>query len=105
MLAPLPTFQQNCVGIKVEINVWIYVWMTKKKRVEKDLIPLPRSNKPKVSVTLGWSTFIDKIIRKSESQSSVGIQIVSTRNATVTLQAVGSPSAADAEIHIKTKGS
>lgn len=59
--------------------------MTKKKRVEKDLIPLPRFEKSKGLVPLRRSTFIDEIIRKVESQSSVGPQIVSTRNPTATL--------------------
>lgn len=46
--------------------------MTKKKRVEKDSIPLPRYEKSKGSVPLGLSTLIDEIIRKAESQSLVG---------------------------------
>jgi len=45
--------------------------MTKKKGAEKDLIPPPRSEKYKGSVPLGQSTFIDKIIRQAESQSSI----------------------------------
>jgi len=79
--------------------------MTKKKRVEKDILPPPRSEKSKGSVPLGRSTFIDEIIRKAESQSSVGPRTVSTRNPTITLQVAGSPSVADAKIHNKTEGS
>ena len=59
--------------------------MTKKKRVEKYLIPPPKSTKSKGSVTLERSTFIDEIIRKVESQSLVGPRIVSTTNPTITL--------------------
>jgi hypothetical protein len=45
--------------------------MTKKKDLEK---PKPPSKTTKVqgSVLLGRSTFIDDIIRKAESQASVG---------------------------------
>lgn len=79
--------------------------MTKNRRAKRDLIPPLRSEKSKGSVPLGQSTFIDEIIRKAESQSSVGPRIISTRNPTVTLQAARSPSATDTEIHNKTKGS
>lgn len=79
--------------------------MTKKKRVEKDIIPPPIFEKSKGPVTLGRSTFIDEIIRKAESQSSVGPRTISTRNPTVTFQVAGSPSVADVEIHSKIEGS
>ena len=55
-------------------------------------------------MTLGRSTFIDEIIRKAKYQSSIGHQIISTRIPTITLQAVRSPSIANAEIHSRTKG-
>lgn len=59
--------------------------MTKKKRAEKYLIPLPRPEKSKRLAPLRQSTFIGKIISKAESQSSVGPKIISTRKPTITL--------------------
>jgi hypothetical protein len=45
--------------------------MTKKKEPEKPKPP-PKTTKPQGPVPLGRSTFIDNIIRKAESQASVG---------------------------------
>ena len=79
--------------------------MTKKKRLEKDIIPAPKPEKSKGPATLGRSTFIDEIIRNAESQSSIGPQTIATRHPTISLQATGSPFVANAEIHSKTEGS
>ena len=56
--------------------------MNKKERLEKDKIPPSKLEKPKGPVTLGRSTFIDEILRKDESQSSVGPQIVAVKHPT-----------------------
>jgi hypothetical protein len=45
--------------------------MTKKKEPEKPKPP-PKTTKSQGSVAPGRSTFIDEIIRKDESQASVG---------------------------------
>lgn len=79
--------------------------MTKKKRPEKDIIPHPKPEKSKGPVTIGRSTFIEEIIRKVESQSSVGPWTIATRHPTISLQVTGSPSVANAEIHNNTEGS
>ena len=53
--------------------------MTKKERHEKYKIPPSKPKKSKGLVTLGRSTFMDEILRKTESQSSVGPRIVAAR--------------------------
>ena len=68
---------------------------------EKDII----RSKPKGSVVLGRTTFIDEIIRKVESQASIGPKIISKKSPTIIPQAVASPSTAHAEIHSETEGS
>jgi hypothetical protein len=73
--------------------------MTKKKEPEK-LKPPPKTTKSQGLVPLGRSTFIDEIIRKVESQASVGPRKCSTR----TPQATNSPTAAHAEVHSGTEG-
>ena len=78
--------------------------MTKKKRRESNTIPHPKSEKSKGPVTLGWSTFIDSILRKAESQPSVGPRTVASREPTISLRAIGSPSVAYDEVHSKTEG-
>lgn len=55
-------------------------------------------------MTLGRSTFIDEILKKSESQPSVGPINVAFRQPIVYLRATGSPSIAYAEVHNKTVG-
>lgn len=86
------------------MTVCIFVWMTNNKRSGKDIIPSPKPKKSKGPVTLGWSTFNDEIIRKYESQSSVGPQTIVTRHPIISFQATGSPSIASVEIHSKTEG-
>ena len=78
--------------------------MNKRERPEKDKISPSKPEKPKGLVTPGRSTFIDKILRKVESQSSVGLWIVTARRPIDFLQATGPPSVANAEIHSKTEG-
>jgi len=53
--------------------------MTKQKNPEKNLKPLPKPDKAKGPVTLGRSTFIDEILKKAESQPSVGPRKVASR--------------------------
>lgn len=73
--------------------------MTGNKKIEKDQNPPPKSTKPKGSVNLGRSTFIDEIVRKAESQASIGLEIVSRKIPTVIPQATVSSSVAHVEIH------
>ena len=75
--------------------------MTRKSKQNK--IP-PRPEKPKGPVTLGRTTFIDKIIRKYESQSSIGPRIIIARRPIDFLQTTGSPSVSNAKIHGETEG-
>ena len=53
-------------------------------------------------MTLGRSTFIDEILKKVESQPSLGPGKVTSRKPTSSLQATGSPSVAFAEVHSQT---
>jgi hypothetical protein len=73
--------------------------MTKKKEPEK-LKPPPKNTKSQGPVPPGRSTFIDKIIRKDESQASVGPRKGSTRIP----QATNSPTTTHAEVHRRTEG-
>jgi len=50
-------------------------------------------------------TFIDEMIRRVESQASVGPQKVSRKGFTLVPQAAESPTTTYGEIHRKTKGS
>jgi len=54
-------------------------------------------------VTLGQSTFIEEIFKKSKSQPSVGPKKVISTQPTSSLQAIGSPSVAFAEVHSQTE--
>jgi len=49
-------------------------------------------------VNLGRTNFIDEIIRREESQASVGFQAIPRKISTVIRQAAGSPSVAYVEI-------
>ena len=73
--------------------------MTKKKNLEKNPKPLSKPDKAKGLVTLGRSTFIDDIIKKAESQPSIGPRKVASRQPTNSLRAIESPSIAFAEVH------
>ena len=64
----------------------------------------PKIEKPKGPVTLGRTTFIDEILKRTESQPSVGFRKTISRQPTSSLQATESPSQAFAEIHSQTKG-
>jgi len=76
--------------------------MTKQKKPEKN-IKLPfKPEKAKGLVTLGRTTFIDEIYRKTESQPSVGFRKTNSKQPTSSLQAAGSPSVAFAEVHSQT---
>ena len=50
--------------------------MTRNKKIEKEQNPPPKPTKPKGSVNLGRTTFIDEIIRREESQALVGFQAI-----------------------------
>ena len=77
--------------------------MTKQKNPEKNSKPLPKPKKAKGPVTVGRSTFIDEIIKKVESQPSIGPRKVISTQPTSSLQATGSPSVAFAEVHSQTE--
>lgn len=77
--------------------------MTKKKNPENNLKPLLKLDKDKVLVTLGRLTFIDKILKKTESQPSVGPRKATSIPPTSSLQAIGSPSVAFAKVHSQTE--
>ena len=74
--------------------------MTRKTKQEK--IP-PKLEKPKVLVTLGRRIFIDEILKKTESQPSVGPRKVIYRQTTSSLQATKSPYVAFVEVHSQTE--
>lgn len=61
------------------------------------------SEKAKGLVTLGRSTFIDKILKKAESQPSIGPRKFASRQPTSSLHAIGSPSIAFVEVHSQIK--
>ena len=76
--------------------------MTKQKKLEKNIKPPAKPEKAKGPVTLGRTTFIDEIYKKNESQPSVGIRKINSRQPTSSLQATASPSGAFAEVHSQT---
>ena len=61
--------------------------------------------KPKGPVILGRTTCIEEIVKRVESQASVGPKIFPTQSPTTLPQAAASPSVAHAEIHSETEGS
>ena len=69
------------------------------KSTKRNKIP-PKTEKPKGSVTLGCTTFIDEIFKRTESQPSVGFRKIISRQPTSSLQATESPSEAFAEIQL-----
>ena len=71
------------------------------KPIKQNKIP-PKTEKPKGPVTLGRTTFIDEILKKNESQPSVGFK--RTRQTTSSLQATESPSEAFAEMYSQIEG-
>jgi len=77
--------------------------MTKQKKPEKNIKPPPKPKKAKGPVTLGRTTFIDEIYKKTESQPSVGPRRIISKQPTSSLQATGSPSVAFAEVHSQTE--
>lgn len=78
--------------------------MTRNRKIEKELNPPPKSTKPKGSVNLGRETFIDKIVRKVESQASVEFWIVPRKSPSTIHRAAASPSTAYAEIQSQIGG-
>ena len=64
----------------------------------------PKIEKPKGSVTLGRTNFIDEILKRTESHPLVGFRKTISRQPTSSLQATESPSKAFAEIHSQTEG-
>lgn len=79
--------------------------MTRNRKIEKYQNPPPKSSKTKGLVSFGRTTFIDKIIRNAESQTSVGFQTLTRKRPTVVPREAGSPSAPYAEIHSQIGGS
>jgi len=77
--------------------------MTKQKNPEKNLKPPPKPDKAKGLVTLGRLTFIDEILKKAESQPSVGPRKAASRQPTSSLWAKESPSVVFAEVHSQTE--
>ena len=73
------------------------------KPTKQNKIP-PKIEKPKGLVTLGQTTFIDEILKRTESQPSVGPRRVISRQPTSSIQATESPFEAFAEIHSQTVG-
>ena len=61
------------------------------KSTKRNTIP-PKTEKPKGPVTLGHTTFIDEILKRTESQPSVGFKRTNSRQSTSSLQATESPS-------------
>ena len=72
------------------------------RKFNQNKIP-PRPEKPEGPVTLGRTTFIDNIIKKFESQPSVGPRKIASRQPTSSLRATESPSVAFAEVHSQTE--
>ena len=54
-------------------------------------------------MTLGRTTFIDEIYKKTESQPLVGPNKIISKQPTSSLQATGSPSVAFAKVHSQTE--
>jgi len=79
--------------------------MTRTIKIEKEKNPPPKPTKPKGSVNLARTTFINEIVRREKSQASVGFQAIPGKSSTVTPQAIGSPSTACAEIQSQVGGS
>lgn len=73
------------------------------KPTKRNKIP-PKTKKPKGLVTLGCTTFIDEILKRTESQPSLGFKRTTSRQPTSSLHAIESPSKAFAEIHSQTEG-
>ena len=73
--------------------------MTKQKKLETNIKPPAKLEKAKGPVTLGRTTFIDEIYKKTESQPSVGLRKINSKQPTSSLQATASPSGAFAEVH------
>ena len=64
----------------------------------------PKTEKPKGPVTLGRTTFIDEILKKTKSQPSVGPRKFISRQPTSSLPTTESPSVAFAKVHSQTEG-
>lgn len=73
------------------------------KPTKRNKIP-PKTKKPKGPVTLGRTTFIDEILKRTESQPLVGFKRTTSRQPNSSLQATESPSEAFAKIHSQTEG-
>ena len=76
--------------------------MTKQKNPENNIKPPTKPEKAKGPVTLGRTTFIDEIYKKTESQPSVGPRKINSKQPTSSLQATTSPSEAFTEVHSQT---
>ena len=79
--------------------------MTRKKNIETNQNHPLNSTKPKGPMILGRITYIDKFIKKVESQASVGPRTIPTQSPTTLPQAAASPSVAYAEIQYEIEGS
>lgn len=78
--------------------------MTRNKMTEKEQNPLPKSTKPTGLVNLRRMIFIVEIIRRGESQASVGFHAILGKSSTAIPQAAGPPFAAHAEIQCQVGG-
>ena len=76
--------------------------MTKQKKLEKNIKPPVKPEKAKGPVTLGRTTFIDEIYKKTEPQPSLGLRKTHSKQPTSSLQATASPSGAYTEVHSHT---
>ena len=78
--------------------------MTRKKKIETIQNNSKKSSQSQGLVILGRTTYIDEIIRKAESQASIGPRTISIQNPITLPQAVASPSVAHAKIHGEIEG-
>lgn len=76
-----------------------------RNQIDIDQRSTPKTTKIQGQVGLGRTTFIDEIVRKSESQASIGPREVSGKGYTiVSSQVAGTYTTTNAEIHDKAVG-
>ena len=79
--------------------------MNRNKKIETIQNNTQKSSQSQGPVILGRTTYIDEIIKKAESQASIGPITISIQSPITLPQAEASPSIDYAEIHRQTKGS
>ena len=77
--------------------------MTKQKKPENNIKFPSKPKKAKGPVTIGRTTFIEEIYKKTKSQPSVGPRKIISKQPTSSLQATWSPFVAFAEVHSQTE--